>query len=91
MILSQHAREFYTLAIVTDPPVTAWEASFDGGRTWHAGQAVGGDTRWLLRGPAVPDDPGRPAVPVTRSVQPLVRGIDEPEVLIRVAPYIILT
>ena len=60
MNLNRHAREFYTLGIVTQPPITTWEASFDAGRTWHPGEQVGQDTRWLLRGSAIPDDPARP-------------------------------
>ena len=91
MNLSTHAREFYTLTITTDPPVAAWQASFDDGRTWHDGQPTGGDTRWLLRGPTVPEDTARPAAPITRSVRPLIRATDDPEIVVRGAPYIILT
>ena len=91
MNLSRYAREFYTLGIITDPQIVAWEASFDGGRTWHPGEQVGADTRWLLRGTAIPDDPARPAVPVVKSVRPLVRGIDDPEVVVRDAPHVIVS
>lgn len=91
MNLNRHAREFYTLGIVTQPPITTWEASFDAGRTWHPGEQVGQDTRWLLRGSAIPDDPARPAVPVVKSVRPLVRGVDDPEVVVRDAPHVIVS
>ena len=91
MNLNRHAREFYTLGIVTQPPITTWEASFDAGRTWHPGEQVGQDTRWLLRGSAIPDDPDRPAVEVTLTVRPLVRGVDDPEVVVRDAPHVIVT
>ena len=88
MNLNRHAREFYTLGIVTQPPITTWEASFDAGRTWHPGEQVGQDTRWLLRGSAIPDDPARPAVEVALTVRPLVRGVDDPEVVVRDAPHV---
>ncbi len=91
MNLNRHAREFYTLGIVTQPPITTWEASFDAGRTWHPGEQVGQDTRWLLRGSAIPDDPARPAVEVALTVRPLVRGVDDPEVVVRDAPHVIVT
>ena len=90
MNLNRHAREFYTLGIVTQPPITTWEASFDAGRTWHPGEQVGQDTRWLLRGSAIPDDPARPAVQGL-TVRPLVRGVDDPEVVVRDAPHVIVT
>jgi hypothetical protein len=66
-------------------------ASFDAGRTWHPGEQVGQDTRWLLRGSAIPDDPARPAVEVALTVRPLVRGVDDPEVVVRDAPHVIVT
>ena len=91
MNLNRHAREFYTLGIVTQPPITTWEASFDAGRTWHPGEQVGQDTRWLLRGSAIPDDPARPAVEVPLTVRPLVRGVDDPEVVVRDAPHVIVS
>ena len=91
MNLNRPAREFYTLGIVTQPPITTWEASFDAGRTWHPGEQVGQDTRWLLRGSAIPDDPARPAVEVALTVRPLVRGVDDPEVVVRDAPHVIVT
>ena len=91
MNLNRHAREFYTLGIVTQPPITTWEASFDAGRTWHPGEQVGQDTRWLLRGSAIPDDPARPAVEVALTVRSLVRGVDDPEVVVRDAPHVIVT
>ena len=91
MNLNRHAREFYTLGIVTQPPITTWEASFDAGRTWHPGEQVGQGTRWLLRGSAIPDDPARPAVEVALTVRPLVRGVDDPEVVVRDAPHVIVT
>ena len=54
MQLSRHAREFYAVTLTTDPPVTAWEASFDGGATWAAGSRVGvtDEYRWLVAGNA---------------------------------------
>ena len=91
MNLNRHAREFYTLGIVTQPPITTWEASFDAGRTWPPGEQVGQDTRWPLRGPATPDAPARPAVEVALTVRPLVRGVDDPEVVVRDAPHVIVT
>ena len=92
MRLHRQGREFYTLAITTSPAVAAaWEASFDGGATWAAGQAAGDGWRWLVRGPMCPDDPTYPAALVARSLYPLVRAFDHPELVIRNAPIITIT
>ena len=90
MRLHRQAREFYTLTITTSPQISGvWEASFDGGDTWSAGQATAdGAWRWLLRGPDRPDDPQYPAQVVTCSVKPLVRAVDIPELVVRSAPYV---
>lgn len=52
---SRHSREPIEFELVTDPPITAWEASFDDGDTWHPGQAVTGKAghyQWLVAGAA---------------------------------------
>ena len=88
MILHRRAREFYSLAIATEPAVAGWEASFDGGATWATGAAVTGGWRWLVAGPQAPLD--EPASVIDRSVVPLVRAVDTPEILVRAAPTIYL-
>ena len=90
MILHRHAREFYTLTITTDPPITGgWEASFDAGQTWVPGEPAGASWRWLLAGTQAPTD--QPCTIVTRSVSPLVRAIDHPEIVVRAAPTVYVT
>lgn len=89
MRLHRQAREFYTLVITTMPAVSGgWEASFDHGVTWTAGIAAGDGWRWLVRGPGCPDDPAYPSSPVARTVHPLVRAVDHPELVVRNAPLI---
>lgn len=91
MILHRQAREFYTLAIDTTPSVNGgWEASFDNGQTWAAGQTADGAWRWLLAGPGAPADDNVPDAVITRSTAPLVRAVDTPEFVVRQAPTVIL-
>jgi hypothetical protein len=87
MYLKRTAREYYSLAIVTDPAVASWEASFDGGTTFVAGEVDGANTRWLLAGPDV--DPGTATV-LAASVHPMVRAADTPEIVVRDAPWVYL-
>ena len=87
MRLDRDAREFYTLTIATTPTVAAWEASFDGGTTWVAGTAAGGNWRWLVAGPdAVPGT----ATVLSRSTGPKIRAVDNPEIVVRSAPGVTL-
>lgn len=88
MYLKAAAREFYSLAIVTEPAVAAWEASFDGGTTFVAGEVDGANTRWLLAGPDA--DPGTATV-LTVTVYPLLRAVDNPEIVVRDAPRVYVT
>ena len=91
MRLYRQGREFYTLVITTTPPLGGgWEASFDAGATWTAGAAAGDGWRWLVRGPACPDDPAYPSTPIPRTLYPLVRAVDHPELVVRGAPLIAL-
>jgi hypothetical protein len=85
MYLKRIAREYYSLAIVTDPAVASWEASFDGGTTFVAGEVDGANTRWLLAGPDA--DPGA-AIVIAATVTPSVRATDAPEVIVRDAPRV---
>lgn len=78
MKLYRQARRFYTLGIVTDPPVTAWEASFDEGASWVAGEAAGERFRWLVAGPDAANNPEGTTV-LGVSTTPLLRDIDNPE------------
>lgn len=104
MRLDAQAREFYVLAISLDPPVavTAWEASFDGGATWAPAVATSGRTDtgetvtgsgWLLTGPdcgkPLPDGvPATTVAPPTEGLQPKIRLVDDPEVVVRRVPKI---
>lgn len=89
MILNRRAREFYVLAIGTEPAVTVWEASFDGGATWAPGTPDGDGWQWLVAGPLAPTD--EPCTVIDRTVTPLIRAVDTPEILIRATPTIYLT
>jgi hypothetical protein len=88
MKLTRIGREYLTVAISTEPEVTGWEASFDGGTTWTAGEQVGGDWRWLVAGPDVVQDPVVGQVVVSETTTVVLRAIDNPEVLIRKGPRV---
>lgn len=94
MYLPPNGREYYRLAIATDPPITAtdWEASFDAGATWHAAEADGATgARWLLAGPNATGNPVGTVVISAPRTKPLIRAIDNPEILVRAAPAIHLS
>lgn len=88
MRLRPNAREWYALELATEPAVTGWEASFDAGVTWVASTAVGTDGyfRWLVAGPDA--DPGTAIVLPVGTTQPLVRAVENPEIVVRGAPQI---
>lgn len=96
MELSNHGREFYALQITTtasdgDPiPLSGWEASFDRGTTWVATvvRDLGGEdwATWLIAG--VDAEEGNAVAVIARSMTPLVRAIDNPEILVDRAPVI---
>lgn len=89
MKLNPHARQFYKVEVVTDPPVAGWEASFDGGTTWDTGEddPLLADTwRWLVAGSLA--DPGTSVAVVAQTTWPLVRATDNPEILVEDAPPI---
>ena len=88
MILHRQGREYYTLTIDTEPAVTGWEASFDGGTTWAPGALNGDVWQWLVAGPLAPTD--QPCMVIDRSTAPLIRAVDTPEILIRSTPTIYL-
>lgn len=93
MYLSSDGREFYTLEIVTDPAVSGWEAHFGeldeaDDKVWVAGEADGANTRWLLAGPDAELDAA--AAVIDASVEPKVRAIDNPEIIVRSAPVVYL-
>jgi len=93
MQLHAMAREFYHLGIGTEPAVTAWEASFDGGETWSPATVDqpgwgADDYGWLVAGDEV--DQGSAVAVITESIKPLVRAIDSPEIVVRDAPGIYL-
>ena len=101
MILNKAARDHYVLDVVTTNRVTGavlaglgYAASFDRGGTWHPPYRVelldhGERLWWLLSGPRFVDPgDGAGAVPVLRSVRPLLRTVDFPEVLIDPCPTV---
>jgi hypothetical protein len=84
--MSRHGREHYDQLIETDPPVTAWEISFDQGTTWHAGTSLApaepGWYRWLIAG----DRAEQGAAVVSLAVgdhQPIARATTNPEIVVR--------
>lgn len=87
MILSPQGREYYALTITTTPATqpTDWAASFDHGATWVTATAVDGNSAWLVAG-ASADPTG--AVVVRTKTSPLVRLLDNPEIVVRSAPTI---
>lgn len=92
MDLNVKGREFYQLTIVTDPPVSSWEASFDNGATWVTGEPViriANTWRWLVAGSGFTAD-STPASVISGHVKPLVRATDSPEVIVRRVPDIYL-
>lgn len=92
MILSRYGRENYRVSIVTDPPVTAWEASFDGGLTWDPGTAfTEGDLsgfQWLVAGDKAALGDAVAVIPKT--MKPILRDADTTEIIVRSGPTIML-
>lgn len=96
MDLPRRGREFYDQTITTAPAVAGWEASFDGGTTYVAGEEVEIDPpvtgalrmRWLVAGPLA--DPGTAEV-ISADLVPLLRATDNPELIVRKGPKIRLT
>lgn len=85
--LSRHGREHYDQLITTEPPILAWEASFDGGATWQAGSAVPGEPgwyRWLIAGDLA-NPAGAVAVldPTGEDLEVLARAAANPEIIVR--------
>ena len=93
---------FYTLpnlaaSTPAGPVVVAvdrWEASFDGGATWHASQAhpdLPTAPAWLIRGANYPgpDDTGTASgILIAQKTVPLIRLRDTPETTIEKAEVI---
>lgn len=87
MRLDPHGREHYQLQITTAPQLDAWEASFDGGDTWIPGEPVpdvDNAWRWLIAGHLA--DPGDAVAVISGNVQPLIRAVDNPEIVVRRIP-----
>lgn len=93
MKIHRHGREHYDVQPVTDPPLSAWEASFDRGTSWVAGTALtGADAgwfRWLVAGPSA--DPGTAVVLPVGTHAPLARAVDTTEIVVRTLPNITVT
>ena len=89
MQLAKTGREYYDPGPTTTPALTGWEASFDGGSTWVAGDVLDGRPKWLVRGPGFADDT-TPSVLISENTNPMIRATDNPEVLVRRGPAIYL-
>lgn len=88
--LNRHGRENYDQKIQTDPPILAWEASFDGGATWAAGEALAasGDPdwyRWLVAGDLAELGTADARLFATgdRDLIPIARAVANPEIIVR--------
>lgn len=87
--LHRHGREHYDQKIQTDPPILAWEASFDGGATWHAGQALAPADpdwyRWLIAGDRAEAGAASAQLAPTgdRDLVPIARATANPEIIVR--------
>lgn len=102
MNLSRFGQKWYEVEISTVPQVsTGWEATFDGGTTWVAGEVVTEPdpapvvtgavvVRWLLAGSQAPAVDTAPDVVLTDGVQPILRAAANPEVEAFAGPLIIL-
>lgn len=88
MRLHHDAREYYRLEIITDPVVAAWEASFDDGDSWHASTSIDGLPAWLVAGPDA--EQGTAVAVITSRALPLIRATDNPEIIVRRAPSVIV-
>lgn len=84
MQLDAHGRETYKLRLATTPPLSNWEASFDGGTTWHAGVPIDGEPDgygWLLAGHLA--DPTGAVHVITSNNLPHVRAVSGGEIVAR--------
>lgn len=90
--LSRLGREYYTVAIITDPQLSAWEISFDHGVSWNAMafDAQDNSATILVAGPDFVPGNGDTAVytEIPASVMPYIRCTDNPEVIVRSTPRI---
>lgn len=85
--LDRFERDYYDVAITTDPALPGpWEASFDGGTTWHTGEAHNGGWRWLVRGPDA--EVGASVARIPGTMRPRVRCVANPVIVVEVAPRI---
>lgn len=100
-----YAIQIATTTTEGDPIAAAdWEASFDGGTTYMPANVLtlaapwtdtdgvthepGDLSEWLVAGPDA--EVGSAVAVITASTDPLVRAIDNPEIIVREAPQIYL-
>ncbi len=95
MILERTAREIYGVQITTRPTVDldAWEASFDGGTTYHAATIYTDDddedwASWLIAGPDA--TVGSAVAVIEKSTLPKLRLSDVVEIVVRDGPRVTL-
>ena len=89
MRMHPRSRELYRVVITTDPAVTNWEASFDSGGTWHPAILDGDVFTWLVAGPDA-DAGAAVFVALPGRTRPLLRAVDNPEIIVRDGPAIIV-
>ena len=89
MHLSRQGVERYQPGPTTTPAIAAslWEASFDGGTTWHPAEVVSSAPTWLVAGPAAPSPGAAYVLPDTAWVVPSLRFVNAPETIIRDATF----
>lgn len=94
MNLSRHGREYLELTLTTTPPIAGgWEASFDAGATWAAGEEVADQDdryRWLLAGDLA-DPTGAVAVLGEGLHGVVVRATSNPEIVARSSGNVAVT
>jgi hypothetical protein len=92
VILSRHGREFVVVPLVTDPQLNAWEATFDRGATWVAGEQVGvtAEFRWLVAGSQAAL--GAAVAQLEPGVHPVTaRSTANPEIVARDVAQVVVT
>lgn len=85
--------EDYALKIVTEPVVAAvgWTLSFDKGATKHAAVSPDGEwSRWLIANTSAVDPDPAAIILAPGTYTPQIECIDDPEVIVRNAPTIVI-
>jgi hypothetical protein len=83
--LSRYGIERYQPGPTTTPTVPAadWEASFDGGITWHAAEVISSAPTWLVAGPLAATPGDAYVLPDLPHIVPAIRFANAPELIVR--------